>query len=198
VRFVAALSVTLAFIPGCQEAASNPKDVELPDGTTAKVLPGSGVSRLADSRWQICWPVGERPEPCCGVFGFGHAGNVETLQVDFDMRLPIELPPEVICDDTMHPIAGGPLSYRAACYSAQTQDGMGVGVRADVTMHAPLIGRVARATGSAMANLDENLVGGHPNPDATMHGTAHGVLASPFIGAPLPFEVPFSGDEINE
>ncbi len=152
---IVAAAFLTAVLAGC---GSGPSDVpgsvmvQLPDGTEVRAPLGSGVSRLADTQWDLfaASPTAQ------GIpflrIRFNPNGSLRSF-VD-NTFAPEILGSTLLFDGRRHETKQFGLAYTAATYGAQTADGLGFGFQGRATAFAAGLVEAATARASATAMLD--------------------------------------------
>ena len=148
---------------GCGSRSTLPSTVvvDLPDGTTAEVEQGAGVTSLADTTWRFLRATGTAQGLPFLTISFGPEGNLEAFS---DNTIASQVfGSEILFDGQQHSTSVSGVTYAASTYGAETVDGSGFTFAGRMTAWAgPIVVGQATATATGTFNPDD------PN---TMTGT---------------------------
>ncbi len=130
-------AITVFTLAGCGAGKNNLPStvtVELPDGTTVEVEPGSGIASLADSQWQFFRTAAAGQGLPFLTIVFGADGNLESFE---DNTIAAEIfGSSIRFDGSRHDTTQKGLQYAASTYGAETSDGSGFAFEGRMTAFA--------------------------------------------------------------
>lgn len=135
--WLALTAIAVFTLAGCGAGRTNlpaTVTVELPDGTTVEVEPGSGVASLADSRWEFYRTAAAGQGLSFVTIVFGADGNLESFE---NSTIAAEIfGSSIRFDGARHDTSQKGLQYAASTYGAETSDGTGFAFEGRMTAFA--------------------------------------------------------------
>jgi len=156
VQYALFLPVGVGFAGGCGVGATALPEaltVTLPDNTVVEVEEGSGAASLANSKWQFVRTAENAQGAVFAVIRFGPNGELEAFENN-TLATNI-LGDEIVFDNTRRSTKQFGLSYAAATYGAETNDGAGFSFEGRFTAFAGGL-QAGEGTANATATYDEN------------------------------------------
>ncbi len=135
--WLALTAIAVFTLTGCGAGKTNLPStvtVELPDGTTVEVEPGSGVASLADSQWEFYRTAAAGQGLAFVTIVFGPDGNLESFE---NSTIASEIfGSSIRFDGSRHETSQKGLQYAASTYGAETSDGSGFAFEGRMTAFA--------------------------------------------------------------